>query len=90
MGDHYFPGLWERVMEDPDNSFSQQGLIPAMFQLLQDNEAAVIVENYHTLYQLGVESGFCNWGFLRDRFFRANWAFPFPKGSPFLSIFSET
>ena len=76
-------------MKDPSNSISKQGLSSAVQQLLENNEAAVIIDSYKPMYQLAVRSGYCNWGFMDDRFFHSYWAFPLPKGSPFLSIISD-
>ena len=89
MGDYYYPGLWGRVMEHPENSFSEEGLTPAIHKLLESNADAVIVGPSSPMHELAVSTGYCNWGFLEDRFFRNNWAFPLPKGSPFLSTFNN-
>ena len=89
MGDYYYPGLWERVMEDKDNSFSEFGLLPVILKLLETNEDAVIVGPSSPMYELAVSTGYCNWGFLEDRLFRENWALPLQKGSPFLSAFNN-
>ena len=88
MGDCYYPGLWKRVMEHPENSFSEEGLTSAIFRLLESNANAVIVDASSPMYELAVSTGYCNWGFLEDRFFRNNWAFPLQKGSPFVSTFN--
>ena len=84
-----YHGLWGRVMEDPQNSISEQGLSAAIIKLLQDDENAVIVAEYQLMHALAVQSGYCNWGFLEDRLNRSFWAFPFPKRSPFLSAFDD-
>ena len=89
MGDYYYPGLWERVMEHPGNSFAEQGLASAILQLLETNADAVIVGPSSPMHELAVSTGYCNWGFLEDQFFRNVWAFPFRKGSPFLPAFNN-
>ena len=86
---NYYPGLWERVIEETSNSISEQGLRSAVQQLLMYDEANVIVDAHETMYQMAVRSGYCNWGFLNDRFYHNYWSFPMPKGSPFVSTFSR-
>ena len=76
-------------MEDPENPVSKDGLSSGIVTLLKNNEDAVIVADYNPMYKLTVSSGYCNWGFLKDRLFRSNWAFPLPKGSPFLHAFNK-
>ena len=85
----YYPGLWERAIEDPSNSISEQGLHSAVQQLLANDEASVVIHSYEPMYQLAVRSGYCNWGFLNDRFYHNYWSFPMPKGSPFVSTFNR-
>ena len=89
MGDYYYPGLWERIMEHPGNLFSKEGLASAILKLLENNEGTVIVGPSSPMHELAISTGYCNWGFLEDRFFRSNWAFPLPKGSPFLQVFNN-
>ena len=76
-------------MEDPGNSISQQGVRSAVQQLLANDEASVIIGSYNSMYQNAVRSGYCNWGFLNDRFYYNYVTFPLPKGSPFVSTFSK-
>ena len=78
-----------RVMDDPQNSLSEEGLSAAIIKLLKNNENAVIVREYQLMHVLAVQSGYGNWGFLEDRLNRSFWAFPFPKRSPFLSAFND-
>ena len=87
--ENYYPGLWDRVMEDSSNSITTQGLRSAVKQLLENDEAFVIIDWYPVMYQLAVRSGYCNWGFLNDRFYHSYASFPFPQGSPFVSVFSK-
>ena len=84
-----YPGLWERLMDEPSNSLAKQGLSSAIQQLLENDEASVIISSYRVMYQMAVESRHCNWGFLTDRFYHAYMSFPFPQGSPFVSVFSK-
>ena len=85
----YYHGVWTRVMEDPQNSITEEGLSASIIKLLKNNENAVIVAEYQLMYELAVQSGYCNWGFLEDRLLQSVWAFPFPKRSPFLPAFNE-
>ena len=89
MCEYYYPGLWERVTEDPENPVSKVGLSSAIVTLLKDNEDDMIVADYNPMYELAVSSGCCSWGFLQDQLFRNNWAFPLPEGSPFLPVFNN-
>ena len=77
------------VMDDPQNSLSEEGLSAAIIKLLKNNENAVIVREYQLMHVLAVQSGYGNWGFLEDRLNRSFWAFAFPKRSPFLSAFND-
>ena len=76
-------------MEDPSNSISTQGISSAVTQMLTNNEATVIIDSYSILNRLAVQSGCCNWAFLKDRFHHNYWSFPLPKGSPFVPVFSN-
>ena len=76
-------------MEEPSNSLAKQGLSSAIQQLLENDEASVIIGLYPVMYHMAVKSGYCNWGFLTDHFHHAYMSFPFPHGSPFVSVFSK-
>ena len=87
--EHYYPGLWERVIEEPSNSITKQGLRLAIQQMLENNESAVIIDLYKSINYMAVKSRYCNWGFMDDRFYHSFMSFPLPKGSPFVSVFSN-
>ena len=85
----YYPGVWERIMEYSESAHYKQELALHVSELLETNEDAVVVGPYHPMYELAIGSGYCNWGILNDWIFRESWVYPFPKGSPFVPIFSE-
>ena len=89
MGEYYYPGLCERVMAHAENALTLKGPATAIDKLMENNEDIVVVGSHTPLHELAIQSGHCNWGMLEDRFFRDDWAFPFPKGSPFLPVFNE-
>ena len=89
MDEYYYPGLWERVMENNENPYTEEGVQASVYQLLKANEDAVLVGPYHTMYYIAVSSGYCNWGFFKDRIFHENSVYAISKGSPFLPVFSE-
>ena len=55
---NYYPGLWDRVMEDPGNSISEQGLPSAVRQQLANDDASVIVDYYKLCNQATVIGDF--------------------------------
>ena len=76
-------------MQTPENPVAEQGLAAAVVELLATNEDALIVAPYNPMYELAVWSGYCKWGLLDEEIFRSTWVLPFPKGSPYLQVFSE-
>ena len=76
-------------MEHSENYFAEYGLADVIRKLLKNNEDAVIVGPSSPMYEMAVSTGYCNWEFLDDQFYRDIWAFPLAKGSPFLSAFNN-